>query len=173
MQFLTYTYTCRHIQIHTHAHAHAHAHAHENIYSKSFQSFGLILGSDKLQILSFSFRFYYVVSYPLPFLNKKSQRHGSHISPLISWKERFSVCIYICVCVYMCVCVCVEVVNSVQLKPNLAYRQFSSRVRFKDELCGPHRDPWGVPQKKNILLTFEPQVQFLILRCRQIGFIKT
>ena len=39
----------------------------------------------------------------LPFLNKKSRRHRSHISPPILRLERFSV--FLCVCMYVCMCV--------------------------------------------------------------------
>ena len=46
------------------------------------------------------------INFWLPFLNEKSQRHGSHISSLILRLERFSECIYVCECVCLCLCVC-------------------------------------------------------------------
>ena len=68
--------------------------------------------------LFYAFRLYYKVgekntissktNFWLPFLNEKSQRHGSHIFPLISvWKD------------FLYVCVCVSVI-SIQLPSNLA-----------------------------------------------------
>ena len=58
--------------------------------------------------------------------------------------------------------------------PNLVYKQLRSRVRLSSKIgyVGSIGSPRG-HHKIYILVSFEPQVQFLILRCIQIGFIKT
>ena len=100
---------------------------------------------------SFAFRFYYEVGFWLLLLNKKSQRHGSYISPPISWLERFSIC--------MCVCIHARVHNYYPIgtkfgtKVGLANKQ----VKFEDGLSRSHRDSQGAPPKSYTTVTFQPQ----------------
>ena len=92
------------------------------------------------------------------------------------WKDFMYVCVYVCMCVCLCVCVyTLEVAISIRLAPNLVHRQLRSRVRSSSKMgyVGPIGTPRGHHYKNYILVTFELQVQFSILRCRQIGFIKT
>ena len=105
----------------------------------------ICLFDNYLYNFAFAFRFYYEVGEKyiihilltnlwLPFLNEKSQRHGTSISPAISRMEIFSVC--------MCVCLRSRGHNFylIVTKFDILVGLVKSEIMFEDGLCRSHRD---------------------------------
>ena len=133
------------------------------------------------------------ISYPAKltfgcsFLTKNPRGRGDiFLHQFHDWKDFLFVrvcvcmrlCMCVCLCVYVCLCMCVitlQVTISILLAPNLVQGQFSSTVKLSLKMgyIGSIVIPRELHHKSYILVIFQPQAYFQILRCHYIGFIKT